>query len=147
MPLLLCLYSWLITVDIFGIFLGLRGGWLGYIVSKLFWICIFLYFFYLHKAPKSVNYMCGVDLILGVSFLCYHTGVKSVLVSLLAQKAEVKFDPAYLIPSQIANKIMELGYVATVMETETAGQNTIEIAVSTTILLRQDRNISNGICQ
>ena len=89
--------------------------------------------------------MCDVDL--GDSFLCYHSGVKSVLVSLLAQKAEVKFDPAYLIPSQIANKIMELGYVATVMETETAGQNTIEIAVSTTILLRQDRNISNGICQ
>jgi len=58
-------------------------------------------------------------------------GIQSVLVSLLAQKAEVKFDPAYLIPSQIANKIMELGYNATVMETETAGQNTIEISVST----------------
>ena len=85
--------------------------------------------------------MCGVDLILGVSFLCYHTGVKSVLVSLLAQKAEVKFDPAYLIPSQIANKIMELGYVATVMETETAGQNTIEIAVSCRIIFEARSNI------
>lgn len=66
-----------------------------------------------------------------------------MLVSLLAQKAEVKFDPAYLIPSQIANKIMELGYNAVVMETETAGQNTIEISVSetTTCSTMQGKNL------
>ena len=74
----------------------------------------------------------------------FFTGVKSVLVSLLAQKAEVKFDPAYLIPSQIANKIMELGYVATVMETETAGQNTIEIHVSSIIMFKPNLKPSFG---
>ncbi|KAJ8298432.1 hypothetical protein KUTeg_024963 [Tegillarca granosa] len=32
-------------------------------------------------------------------------GIKSVLVALMAQKAEVKYDPAYILPSQIANRI------------------------------------------
>ena len=61
---------------------------------------------------------------------CAFAGVKTVLVSLMAQKAEVKFDPAYIMPSQIANRISELGYSTTVMENETAGQNTVELKVN-----------------
>ena len=58
------------------------------------------------------------------------TGVKAVLVALMAQKAEVKYDPAYIIPSQIANHITAIGYEATVLEDEVQGQNTVEVHVS-----------------
>jgi hypothetical protein len=48
----------------------------------------------------------------------------------MAQKAEVKYDPAYIMPSQVAFKIMELGFDATVLESETAGQAVVELSVS-----------------
>ena len=48
----------------------------------------------------------------------------------MAQKAEVKFDPAYLMASQIANRITELGYPSTLLENETTGQGTAELTVS-----------------
>ena len=48
----------------------------------------------------------------------------------MSQKAEVKYDPAYLIPSQIGQRISELGYTATQLESETAGQHTVELVVS-----------------
>lgn len=56
-------------------------------------------------------------------------GIKNVLVNLMAQKGEVKFDPAYIMPSQIATQITELGYPATVIESETAGQGTVELII------------------
>lgn len=52
-----------------------------------------------------------------------------MLVSLMAQKAEVKYDPAYIMPSQIANHMSEIGYHSTLIENETVGQNTIELKV------------------
>jgi len=57
------------------------------------------------------------------------TGVKTVLVALMAQKAEVKYDPAYIMPSQIASHVMAIGYEATVLEDEQHGHNTIEVYV------------------
>jgi len=48
----------------------------------------------------------------------------------MAQKAEVKYDPAYIMPSQIANHITAIGYEATVLEDEVHGQNTVEVHVS-----------------
>ena len=51
-------------------------------------------------------------------------------MSLMAQKAEVKYDSAYIMPSQIAHRITELGYNSTVMENETAGRNTVELQVT-----------------
>ncbi len=48
----------------------------------------------------------------------------------MAQKAEVKFDPAFIMASQIANRVTELGYPATLLESETAGQGTVELNVS-----------------
>lgn len=36
-------------------------------------------------------------------------GVHKILVALMAQKAEVQFDPGYILPAQIANRITDLG--------------------------------------
>jgi len=48
----------------------------------------------------------------------------------MAQKAEVKYDPAYITPLQIANHVMAIGYEALVLENEVHGQNTVEVHVS-----------------
>ena len=56
-------------------------------------------------------------------------GVKSILVSLMAQRAEIKFDPAYILPSQIANAITELGYNSKVNEAEGLGQGVVDLTV------------------
>ncbi|XP_041356839.1 LOW QUALITY PROTEIN: copper-transporting ATPase 1-like [Gigantopelta aegis] len=56
-------------------------------------------------------------------------GIQSVLVALMAQKAEVKYDPAYILPSQIASAINELGFRASVMEVDGAGEATIELTI------------------
>ncbi|XP_074651916.1 copper-transporting ATPase 1-like [Tubulanus polymorphus] len=56
-------------------------------------------------------------------------GIKTVLVALMAQKAEVKYDPAYIIPSQIANKINEIGFSAVVIDSDTIGRGTVEISI------------------
>ncbi|KAK3099390.1 hypothetical protein FSP39_003672 [Pinctada imbricata] len=57
-------------------------------------------------------------------------GVQKVLVALMAQKAEVKYDPAYILPSQIANKINSLGFDATVLDNEPPGQGSIELLIT-----------------
>ncbi|XP_048243847.1 copper-transporting ATPase 1-like isoform X3 [Haliotis rufescens] len=57
-------------------------------------------------------------------------GVKSVLVALMAQKAEVKYDPEYILPSQIANAINDLGFSATVVEQEGDGQGVVELTIT-----------------
>lgn len=49
----------------------------------------------------------------------------------MAQKAEVKYDPAYLLPSQIAAKISSLGFEATVLENEGFGHGVVELLVCT----------------
>ena len=43
-------------------------------------------------------------------------GVRGVQVALLTEKAEVKYDPEYLIPSQICTMISELGFGAQLLE-------------------------------
>ncbi|XP_021371142.1 copper-transporting ATPase 1-like isoform X2 [Mizuhopecten yessoensis] len=57
-------------------------------------------------------------------------GIKLVLVALMAQKAEVKYDPAYILPSQIANAISNLGFHATVLENEMPGQGIVELLIN-----------------
>ncbi len=42
-------------------------------------------------------------------------GVDKILVALMAQKAEVSYDPAYILPTQIANRIVDLGFGAQVV--------------------------------
>lgn len=57
------------------------------------------------------------------------SGVKSVLVALMAMKAEVKFDSAFILASQIANKVSAMGFHAEVVESDKAGQATAELSV------------------
>ena len=53
----------------------------------------------------------------------------SVLVALMAAKAEVAFDPAQVDAAQIAHSITDLGFPAEVLEGET-GSGEIEVTVS-----------------
>lgn len=57
-------------------------------------------------------------------------GIHSVLVALLAQRAEVKYDPEYLLPSQIVSQINDLGFRAQLLETTTRGIDTLDVHVS-----------------
>lgn len=57
-------------------------------------------------------------------------GIHSIMVSLMAQKAEVVYDPAYVLPSQIASKIEDLGFNASVMEGEVSGQGVVELTIT-----------------
>jgi hypothetical protein len=52
-----------------------------------------------------------------------------VLVALLAQRAEVKYDPENLLPSQIAGLIKDLGFRAQVLETAVHGMDIIDVNV------------------
>ena len=56
-------------------------------------------------------------------------GIHSVLVALLASRAEVKYDPSFLLPSQIASHITKLGFQAEVLETAARGTETIDVHV------------------
>ena len=47
----------------------------------------------------------------------------------MAQKAEIRYDPAYIMPSQIANKVTEIGYTSVVMENEEEQEGTVELLV------------------
>ncbi|CAF3480183.1 unnamed protein product, partial [Rotaria socialis] len=53
-------------------------------------------------------------------------GIHSVLVALLAQRAEVKYDPEHLLPSQIAGLIKGLGFRAQILDTATRGIDVID---------------------
>lgn len=57
-------------------------------------------------------------------------GIYSVLVSLLGQRAEVKYDPENLLPSQIASLISGLGFQAEVLEQAARGMEIMDINVS-----------------
>lgn len=68
-------------------------------------------------------------LLAAVNRLHFLAGIKHVLVSLMAQKAEIKYDPAYIMPSQIANRVTEIGYTSTVMESESNQDGLLELLV------------------
>lgn len=57
-------------------------------------------------------------------------GIHAVRVALLSHKAEVKYNPEYIIPSQIAYLIDELGFRAEVLETVETGVDVIDLNVS-----------------
>ncbi|XP_073707290.1 copper-transporting ATPase 2 [Garra rufa] len=62
--------------------------------------------------------------------LLKHEGIKSVLVALMAGKAEVKYDPGLLDPPQIVQLITRLGFGATVMEDNTAQDGVLDLSVT-----------------
>jgi hypothetical protein len=52
------------------------------------------------------------------------------LVALLPQRAEVKYDPSRLLPTQIATLINNLGFQAEVLETVARGMEVIDLNVT-----------------
>ena len=57
------------------------------------------------------------------------------MVSLLAQRAEVRYDPVHLLPTQIAALINDLGFEAEVLETVAHGMEMIDVNVGKKIHL------------
>lgn len=49
-------------------------------------------------------------------------GIKNIVVALMAGKADVQYDPSYIMPHQIANKIEDLGYGAKIIEADSEGK-------------------------
>ena len=48
----------------------------------------------------------------------------------MAQRAEVKYDPAYILSSQISQAVCDLGFDAKVIESDGYGKGTVDIHVS-----------------
>ena len=63
-------------------------------------------------------------------FLSMILGIYSVLVALMAGKAEVRYNPAVIQPLMIAELIRELGFGTTVMENTDEGDGVLELVVS-----------------
>lgn len=57
-------------------------------------------------------------------------GIHTVLVALLAQRAEVKYDPERFLPNQIAALINNLGFQAELLDNAGRGQETMDVNVS-----------------
>lgn len=62
--------------------------------------------------------------------LSKHKGVVSVLVSLMAGKAEVKFEPDVLDAAAVSRLIQDLGFGAKLMEDEEATRGKLDLAIS-----------------
>lgn len=79
---------------------------------------------------KRYIYMCMYSR--GLIFMCVDVclGIKSVLVALMAGKAEVKYDPGLLDPPQIVQLISRLGFGASVMEESTVQDGVLDLSVS-----------------
>uniref|UniRef100_A0A669PGL5 Copper-transporting ATPase 1 n=1 Tax=Phasianus colchicus TaxID=9054 RepID=A0A669PGL5_PHACC len=60
---------------------------------------------------------------------CSFLGIHSILVALMAGKAEVRYNPAVIQPSAIAELIRELGFGATVMESNGEGDGILDLVV------------------
>lgn len=63
-------------------------------------------------------------------FLSIFLGIYSVLVALMAGKAEVRYNPAVIQPPVIAELIRELGFGAIVIENADEGDGVLELVVS-----------------
>ena len=72
------------------------------------------------------------------------TGVHSVLVALMAAKAEVEFDPSRVLPSQIANSITELGFPSTIIEEE-SGTGKVELEVTIVKFIYSEK--ATNVCE
>lgn len=57
------------------------------------------------------------------------SGVHSILVALMAAKAEVRYDPSMVLPEQVAASISELGFPTSVMEESGAGQGEVDLEI------------------
>uniref|UniRef100_A0A2K5LJS1 P-type Cu(+) transporter n=1 Tax=Cercocebus atys TaxID=9531 RepID=A0A2K5LJS1_CERAT len=88
------------------------------------------------SSPRNqVQSTCSTTLIAIASMTCascVHTieGVLSVLVALMAGKAEVKYDPEVIQPLEIAQLIQDLGFEAAVMEDSAGSDGNIELTIT-----------------
>ena len=64
-----------------------------------------------------------------------------MLVALLAQRAEVKYDPLEILPTQIGTLINNLGFQAELLESVARGMEMIDVNV--TILYSKWKGISH----
>ena len=62
------------------------------------------------------------------------TGIKSVLVGLMAQRAEVKYDKNSITPDKIVEHVKALGFGCNVMDQVGQGEGCVNIIVSTVFL-------------
>lgn len=66
-----------------------------------------------------------------VKVKCYCLpGIYSVLVALMASKAEVRYNPELIDPLKIAECVKELGFTASVMENYEGSDGNLELVVS-----------------
>lgn len=61
-------------------------------------------------------------------FMC--TGIKSVLVALMAGKAEIRYDPDYVDSAQIVKLIAGLGFGASLMDEGAVSNGLLDLSVS-----------------
>lgn len=85
-----------------------------------------------------ISFLVKLEKCIEIDLQFISKGIHSCLVALMAQKAEVKYDPAYLLPSQIAAKISSLGFEATVLENEGFGNGVVELLVRTNKSLNEN---------
>uniref|UniRef100_A0A8C1G5W5 P-type Cu(+) transporter n=1 Tax=Cyprinus carpio TaxID=7962 RepID=A0A8C1G5W5_CYPCA len=67
--------------------------------------------------------------VFNVASCVFSSGVHSVLVALMASKAEVRYSPSIIDPQRIAEFIRELGFTASVMENYDGSDGTLELVV------------------
>ncbi|XP_065149700.1 copper-transporting ATPase 2 [Paramisgurnus dabryanus] len=77
--------------------------------------------------------------------LLKHEGIKSVLVALIAGKAEVRYDPGILESSRIAQLISDLGFGASVMEENTGQDGILDLSVTGMTCASCVHNIQNKL--
>ncbi|KAG8448220.1 hypothetical protein GDO86_015351 [Hymenochirus boettgeri] len=83
-----------------------------------------------HKCFIQVNGMTCASCVANIERnLRKEEGIYSVLVALMAGKAEVRYNPEVIHPSGIAELIQELGFEATVLENYDDGTGTLELVV------------------
>lgn len=70
-----------------------------------------------------------------VSVLIFPPGINSVLVGLLAQKAEVKYDKKRITADEIICHVRALGYGCDLMDQSGQGQGTVDLIVSLLLCL------------
>ena len=61
---------------------------------------------------------------------CFVIGVHSIVIALLAAKADVKYDSSQISAQELANSISELGFPTSVIDEGGSGEGSIEVMVN-----------------